>query len=83
MQAGGSGKACGSRGMSPCPSGEFCDFPAGSQCGATDKGGVCKAIPQVCTRELRYTCGCDGKTYPSPCMANSAGQSIAKIGKCP
>ena len=77
------GQACGSRGMSPCPQGQFCNFPETAQCGATDKPGVCAPIPQTCTRELRFVCGCDGTTYNNPCVANAAGQSYSKMGKCP
>lgn len=73
---------CGTRGAAPCPSGTFCDFPAGSQCGATDAGGRCEPIPTACTREYRPVCGCDGQTHPTACVAHSAGVSVAHDGPC-
>lgn len=73
---------CGTRGAAPCPSGTFCDFPAGSQCGATDGGGSCVAIPTACTREYRPVCGCDGQTHPTACVAHSAGVSVSHDGPC-
>lgn len=76
------GQTCGSRGLAPCPSDQFCDFPAGSECGATDRGGACKPIPQICTRDYRPVCGCDGQTYPNACAANTKGVSVSKQGKC-
>ncbi|MEZ4311741.1 MAG: serine protease [Polyangiaceae bacterium] len=79
---GAEGATCGSRGLPPCGKDLFCDFPAGSQCGALDKGGSCKPIPQVCTREFHAVCGCDGTTYPNPCSANAKGISVSKDGKC-
>lgn len=73
---------CGTRGAAPCPSGSFCDFPAGSQCGATDAGGRCAPIPSACTREYRPVCGCDGQTYPTACVAHSSGVSVSHDGPC-
>ena len=75
-------QVCGSRGLPPCPGDQFCDFPAGSQCGATDGGGVCKPKPEICTREFRQVCGCDGVTYSNPCSANAKGASVSRDGKC-
>jgi hypothetical protein len=75
-------QACGSRGMAQCPKDQFCDFPKGSQCGATDRGGTCQTIPQMCTKEFRQVCGCDGQTYPNPCAAHAKGQSINTYAKC-
>jgi hypothetical protein len=74
--------ACGTRGAAPCPDGQFCDFPAGSECGATDRGGRCVPRPEVCTREFNPVCGCDGQTHPTACVANSNGVSVAHPGQC-
>ena len=73
---------CGTRGASPCPAGTFCDYVAGSNCGADDRGGRCEPIPAACTRELMPVCGCDGQTHPTACTAHSAGVSVAHDGPC-
>lgn len=76
------GALCGTRGAPECPEGQFCDFPDGSDCGATDRGGRCVAKPEMCTREFRPVCGCDGQTHPTACVAHSNGVSVAHEGEC-
>jgi hypothetical protein len=75
-------QACGSRGLGPCPATQFCDFPLESTCGATDRPGVCRAVPEICTREFMPVCGCDGATYSNACNAAAAGVSVASEGPC-
>jgi hypothetical protein len=75
------GELCGTRGSGSCDEGLFCDFVDGS-CGATDAGGTCVAVPDVCNRMCGETCGCDGQTYCSACTANTAGVSVAHEGAC-
>ena len=74
--------ACGSRGLEPCPDGEFCLFEPEDSCGATDRGGHCEVIPRVCTREYRPVCGCDGVTYGCDEHAHSLGANVAGDGAC-
>jgi hypothetical protein len=73
---------CGSRGLSPCPDGSYCDFAPSAQCGDADAPGVCRAKPQVCTLELLPVCGCDGSVYPNACAAATEGVAVRHRGEC-
>lgn len=79
---GGGGLRCGTRGGVQCAANQYCEFAAGTQCGATDQGGTCKVKPEVCTDIYKPVCGCDGKTYSSDCTAHGAGTSVASEGEC-
>jgi len=61
-----------------CPAGSYCAFPDGK----CNTSGTCLNKPQVCTKELKEVCGCDGNTYGNPCNAAAAGASVASLGKC-
>jgi hypothetical protein len=82
--AGGNDKdvACGSRGLPECDEDEFCSFPTKASCGETDKPGVCKPKPEVCTQQYAPVCGCDGQTHGNACTAASLGVSIRSEGEC-
>lgn len=75
------GSMCGGIAGTPCPSGWFCSMAIG-ECRVPDAAGTCKPLPSGCTKELNPVCGCDGKDYGNPCMAEMAGASIAKMGTC-
>jgi Pacifastin inhibitor (LCMII)/Kazal-type serine protease inhibitor domain len=73
---------CGGIAGLGCADGEYCSFPAETQCGAGDQTGFCAAQPEVCTLELNPVCGCDGATYGNACAAASVGVSVAAEGEC-
>ncbi len=75
--------ACGTRGSSPCPSDQFCEFDISAACGATDLGGSCVSAPEICTAHVDPVCGCDGVTYSNSCRAKAASVSVVSLGACP
>jgi hypothetical protein len=81
-QGGAQGAMCGTRGAGPCGPGLFCRHPDSAACGETDAPGTCEPQPQMCTREYRAVCGCDGTTYGNRCSAYAAGVSVRHDGEC-
>lgn len=76
------GQACGTRGHEPCPTGQYCSWPAEAICGAADAPGTCETIPDVCPKNISPVCGCNGEEYDNACFASLAGVSIANDGTC-
>lgn len=75
-------QSCGGLQGKGCPERQFCDFAPEADCGAADRTGTCADVPELCTLESHPVCGCDDKTYSSPCDAHSRGIPVASDGAC-
>ena len=73
--------ACGGVAGVECPEGQFCELPEG-KCGAADLEGTCIVQPEMCTRDYRPVCGCDGITYGNDCDRMSTGVQKDHDGEC-
>ena len=83
IQTAATGDGCGGiAGIACGDEGDYCHFEPSDMCGAADAMGTCRTVPEVCTREFRPVCGCDGETYPNPCVAHSTGVSVSTMGPC-
>jgi Pacifastin inhibitor (LCMII)/Kazal-type serine protease inhibitor domain len=73
---------CGGIAGFQCPPNTYCAYGPTQKCGAGDQMAACKPRPEVCTKEYKPVCGCNGKDYGNVCEAAHDGTSVLKEGSC-
>lgn len=75
------GQRCGGIAGLRCAPGLWCEIKAG-QCGRSDGGGRCVRPTDICTRDYRPVCGCNGETYANDCTRRARRVALRHKGTC-
>jgi hypothetical protein len=65
-----------------CPSGRVCDYDTPNRCAAGFEPGHCIVLPTACLAIYDPVCGCNGQTYSSDCVRQSARVQLDHAGAC-
>lgn len=77
LASGGAAAQTDCSGPAMCAADQVCLRPVGS-CG----GGHCVSDGFLCPQLYEPACGCDGRSYVSPCEAQRRGGGAARPGAC-
>jgi hypothetical protein len=75
------GEVCGGFEGVQCADGLWCEMESAT-CDLSDGQGKCTAVPEMCTKEYKAVCSCEGKTYGNDCERQSDRAQKAHDGEC-